>query len=246
MDKKVELLRRFDVAVNRYWKMWYALTDEQRERFETETLTVHAIWATTVIEGSELTEDETARVLRGEVMPKWLEISSREVINIKRGRKYVDEHLADGLSHLLIKSLHVFVVHGVKDEIAGKYRDVGVRVGRCPVMVDWKNVTTEIDALIRWYELQSNVLHPLELATEFHARFEIIHPFRDGNGRTGRLLFDWMMLKNGKPSLVLSMDDIEDYYNGIKFVAQCRGYLRLMEFFVVCYEKLTDRLERFE
>jgi len=51
-----------------------------------------------------------------------------------------------------------------------------------------EKVEKEMNNLIGWYEENKNKIHPLRLATGFHARFEAIHPFEDGNGRTGRIL----------------------------------------------------------
>lgn len=55
--------------------------------------------------------------------------------------------------------------------------------------------------------------HPIERATLFHLCFEGIHPFVDGNGRTGRLLLNLMLMQRGYPPINVKFTDRKRYYN---------------------------------
>lgn len=70
------------------------------------------------------------------------------------------------------------------------------------------DVTEAMNALLLWYHGQKDSAHPVELATLFLQRFTTIHPFFNGNGRTGRLLADWILLKNGYPPLAYQESDV--------------------------------------
>ena len=60
-----------------------------------------------------------------------------------------------------------------------------------------------MDLLLKWYNKNSNKIHPFVLAVIFHHKFEKIHPFMDGNGRTGRILLNYILIKNDYPPLII-------------------------------------------
>ena len=70
--------------------------------------------------------------------------------------------------------------------------------------------------LLEWWNKQSKKnIHPLITAAEFHQRFEQIHPFADGNGRTGRLLFNWMLLKSGYGVILFKNKNRKAYFSAL-------------------------------
>ncbi|MEG4288883.1 Fic family protein [Microcoleus sp. C2C3] len=105
-----------------------------------------------------------------------------------------------------IKQIHNLIIRAIAPEEAGRYRQLDVKAagteylypphyllsGLMPEFIQWLN-----DAKIR-------SLHPLEFAAEAHLRFVSIHPFRDGNGRTGRLLMNLLLLRAGYPIVIIS------------------------------------------
>jgi Fic family protein len=223
------------------------MTIEEREEFNSRILVVHASWATTVIEGSELTEEEAAAVLSGQKPPKYLERGARETLNVRRASKYVQNAIRFSLSNSLICNINKIVMIGTTNKVFGRYRQRNVRVGGRKVELDVKEVPILMNELIRWYNEmeQRGSMSPLKLATQFHGNFERIHPFEDGNGRTGRLLFDWMMFRHKLPSLVLSLDYIQDYYDGINDVVENNDYYLLQNYFTRCYEILAWKIKSF-
>ena len=64
-------------------------------------------------------------------------------------------------------------------------------------------IKTDIEILLKFYEKYDNKLHPLVLAGVFHQKFEKIHPFSDGNGRTGRMILCYMLTKKKYPPLII-------------------------------------------
>ena len=72
------------------------------------------------------------------------------------------------------------------------------------------------------YAYENSDAHPIAKAAAFHAMFENIHPFQDGNGRTGRLILNYMLEKEGYPSIALKHDAKQDYKKSLE-AWQVRG-----------------------
>lgn len=76
-----------------------------------------------------------------------------------------------------------------------------------------EKVEEELNNLLRWYKLNKTKLHPLILAFEFHRRYEFIHPFRDGNGRTGRLIMNKILMSAGYSPMIVYKENKLAYFN---------------------------------
>ena len=72
--------------------------------------------------------------------------------------------------------------------------------------------------LMQWYNTRkdSDELHPVLFATEFHYRFIRIHPFDDGNGRIARLLMNFILMQNGYPPSIIKTEDKESYFAALR------------------------------
>lgn len=70
--------------------------------------------------------------------------------------------------------------------------------------------------LLDWYTNNNSIIHPLELASEFHHEFVLIHPFDDGNGRISRLLMNYIFIRNGFPPVVIKSLDKQKYLNALR------------------------------
>ena len=69
----------------------------------------------------------------------------------------------------------------------------------------------KMQELMSWYNQQKTVLHPVQLAAEFHHKFVLIHPFDDGNGRIARLIVNYMLLRRGYPPIIIKSVDKKNY-----------------------------------
>jgi len=92
------------------------------------------------------------------------------------------------------------------------YRNQDVRV----INANFKStpapyVKTDMDLLLKWYNQYKEKLHPLVLAVIVHHKFEKIHPFMDGNGRTGRILLNYILIKNSYPPIIIKNKGREEY-----------------------------------
>jgi len=76
-----------------------------------------------------------------------------------------------------------------------------------------EKVEEELINLLKWYKQNKNKLHPLILAFEFHKRYEFIHPFSDGNGRTGRFIMNKILMSNGYSPIIVYKENKLAYFN---------------------------------
>jgi len=103
---------------------------------------------------------------------------------------YVEEIVADKepLSERHIKDIHTLVLKGIQPDEAGRYRRENVVIsGASTTPPDFLHLPEQMHSLQEWHTGAAG-MNPIARAAELHARFVEIHPFVDGNGRTGRLL----------------------------------------------------------
>lgn len=174
----------------------------------------------TNIEGNTLTLQETAQLLFEGQTPRKSLREIREVTNHKEAFDFILNYEGD-ISKEFILNLHKIVVAGtLKSELEnqiGKYRTLQVYIrGTSWLLPKPKNVPNEMASLISWYTKNKKKLHPLILAAYFHSAFEMIHPFVDGNGRTGRLLINFILGKNGFPMINIPNNVKYKYYSALE------------------------------
>ena len=162
---------------------------------DTRTRNVHA---STAIEGNPLTLEQVRALEEGRELAAAEPRSKREVLNYFAGLRYIEKHASKKtLRHEDIFQLHRILAKGVMDQgEAGRYRSITVRVGRYlpPTPNDVSPLMFE---LLEWWNKKSAELSPVLSSAIVHYRFEAIHPFADGNGRTGRALALWELYRRG-------------------------------------------------
>ncbi len=77
-------------------------------------------------------------------------------------------------------------------------------------------VEEELVDLLNWYKKSKKKIHPFLLAFEFHRKYEFIHPFTDGNGRTGRLIMNKILTSNGYQPVIVYKERKTSYFNSIE------------------------------
>ena len=162
---------------------------------DTRTRNVHA---STAIEGNPLTLEQVRALEEGRELAAPEQRSQREVLNYFAGLRYVEKHAGKKtLRHEDLFELHRILANGVMDQgEAGRYRAITVRVGRYRPPAP-NDVSGLMFALLDWWNNKSDELSPVLSSAVLHYRFEAIHPFADGNGRTGRALALWELYRRG-------------------------------------------------
>jgi len=141
-----------------------------------------------------------------------------EAINHKEAINFVEDMVdaSAELNQWNIKNMHQLVLKGIADRIAGKYRQVNVRiVGASHTPPDHLHVGGHMAALEQWYKGEAQQMHAIERAAHLHTRFVEIHPFEDGNGRTARLLLNFELMKNGYPPAIIESNNRKAYYSAL-------------------------------
>ncbi|MDR2100047.1 MAG: Fic family protein [Campylobacteraceae bacterium] len=98
---------------------------------------------------------------------------------------------------------------------SGQYRKVPVSIGMDKEIASPPYlISKNMEDLFAWYRQNDN-MDLVEKISIFHVRFERIHPFIDGNGRTGRLILNYELMKEGYPPLILERTQRREYYDAL-------------------------------
>ncbi len=175
---------------------------------DTRTRNVHA---STAIEGNPLTLEQVRALEEGRPLAASDQRSQREVLNYFAGLRYVEKHAKKkAIRHDDLLALHRILADTVMDQgTAGSYRTISVRVGKHipPPAADVSGLMFE---LLEWWNMRATELSPVLSSAILHYRFEDIHPFADGNGRTGRALALWELYRRGFDSHHIF--SVDEYY----------------------------------
>ena len=175
---------------------------------DTRTRNVHA---STAIEGNPLTLAQVRALEEGRELVASDTRSTREVLNYFAGLRYVEKHARKKeIRHEDLFKLHRLLADTVMDQgTAGSYRTISVRVGKYSPPAA-RDVSSLMFELLEWWNKKSVGLSPVLSSAILHYRFEHIHPFADGNGRTGRALALWELYRRGFDSHHIF--SVDEYY----------------------------------
>lgn len=200
IEKKLEILKKRR-----------PLTEGELERLNEEFL-VEFTYNSNAIEGNTLTLRETDMVLRGLTIDQKSFKEHMEVIGHKEAFDYVRQLVSENapISEKIIKDIHYFVLADKKDD-RGVYRRVPVRImGAAHEPVQPYLIVPKMEELLERYKSSEEDI--VTKMARFHIEFEGIHPFIDGNGRTGRLLVNLELMKAGFPPIDIKFTDRLKYY----------------------------------
>ncbi len=165
------------------------------------------------IEGNTLTLRETDMVLKGLTIDQKPLKDHMEAVGHKEAFDYVCELVKEKapLTESVIKQIHALVLAD-KPQDRGIYRRVPVRIlgAKNEPVQPYLIVPKMEDLLERYLSSEQNIVEKL---ANFHIEFEGIHPFIDGNGRTGRLIVNLELMKAGYPPIDIKFTDRMRYYN---------------------------------
>jgi Fic family protein len=154
--------------------------------------------SSTAIEGNPLTLEQVRAVEEGRDLPAIPDRARREVVNYFAALRHIEKHAGKkAIAHEDVLRLHKIIAGQVMDQgEAGRYRTIRVRVGSY-VAPPPELVPGLMLELLEWWNRESGSLSPVLSSAIVHYQFEAIHPFADGNGRTGRALALWELYRRG-------------------------------------------------
>lgn len=208
-DKLVELKSNYDTLKQRKSALLAIL--DQAEVPE-------SVYNSNAIENSTLTLKETEKILLEQELSR--DVSLREVYEAKNLARVVDytrnKSNEEDLSKELILLIHQMLIGGIDDDIAGHFRKKGeyVRVGTHVAPAPEK-VEGLIDNILINYS-SDHKSYFIDKIAKFHLEFERIHPFLDGNGRIGRVVSNFQLLRLGFPRIIIRDKEKADYYKAFE------------------------------
>lgn len=150
----------------------------------------------------------------------------------------IDEELLKEINRRVTR--HTLSYHA-PEAIAGEYTTTDMTAGDT-VFGDHKELIARVPKLLKSTEeaiVAANV-HPMILAARFHGFYEYLHPFRDGNGRTGRLVSNYILLRMGHPLLIIPSENRKEYIAALRMIRTEATDEHLIRFF---FKMATRRME---
>ncbi len=223
------------------------LLDEKLLKDMFRDFKTYYIYNTNAIEGNTLTLEETNLLLNENKTPEGKDL--REVYDHLNEKETFDFILKKKprLSPPLIIDIHARLLKNIDTRVGFRRHNVRV-IGAefTPTMTEY--VLTDMNLLLKWYQQHKRILHPLVLTSLFHEKFERIHPFYDGNGRTGRMILNLILLRAGYPPLIIKNKDRKEYY-AVLSAGHKAGLLKndqshYQPIVSFCYTKLLETFEQ--
>jgi Fic family protein len=226
-------------ACKLHFSTGFTKRDELTKKEILKNFVIEFAFNTASIEGNTIKLNEARTLLEDGLTPK--NKTLREIYDLQNTEAVFFDILQskEKLSHELIQKIHAELMKNI-DRRTG-YRTYDVRVIRSNFdATPAQYVKTDMDLLLKWFE-KNKTLHPLVLASIFHHKFERIHPFMDGNGRTGRMLMNFILLKNNYPPIIIHTRERQNYLKVLRFAdksnlieSKTEHYSELLKF--VCSE----------
>ncbi|CAN5686027.1 hypothetical protein BH11PAT2_BH11PAT2_04010 [soil metagenome] len=188
------------------------------------------VYNSNAIENSTLSLEETEKILLQIDLDRY--ISEREIFeakNLARVVSYIDKRAKEQeLSEEVILSLHKMLMSNIRDEIAGRFRkdDEYVRVGS-HIAPAPKEINRDLEKMFSEYNAASHE-SIIKRVARLHLAFEYLHPFCDGNGRIGRVINNYLLIREGYVPINIKFIDRKKYYEAFKEFDE-RGATSIME-----------------
>ena len=203
-DHELKELKKYEKKIN---------IEHLHKTLDWKQFTKEFTYNTNAIEGATVTYKEAEKIIDKKIKPG--DDDERETLNVAEAVDFIRKTKLK-FSLNLIKKIHLICFEGSK-HFAGNFRDVEVAVFDNLGNVVHRGAPSEkveelLSELIVWYEKYNKKIPPLLLAALVHNQFESIHPFQDGNGRVGRLLLNYVLVKHDYPPIDIKLKDRKEYY----------------------------------
>lgn len=212
-DEEAEVLEDIRQSYNKWWGK---LPEESRKKYSEDFL-VRFTYNSNAIEGNTLSLRDTHLILQENIIPTdATTYEYNEVVNSRKCMNFIRKYKGD-LNKTLVLKIHELLTINTAVKIVGKYRNHDVIIGGSEHKPpSYRDVPEQMKQFFIWYSNNKERLHPLELACLVHAKFVRIHPFSDGNGRTSRVLTNFILYKHGYPMFIIETKDRSLYYGALE------------------------------
>ena len=203
------------------------------------------------IEGNSFTVDDT-RILREQglaMVPQGHSLlECAEIADHFRAFRFVTSHIDSAFDEALLRETNRLVTENTlayraPGAVPGEYTKEDMAAGDT-VFGDHETLVARVPALMAsTADALARGIHPMIVSARFHGFFEYLHPFRDGNGRTGRLMSNWLLMHAGHPLMIIDIKDRAAYIEALlrKHTEGTDEYL-ISFFFKVATERMEEVL----
>ncbi len=224
--------------ISEYKKFEKPIRIEHLQKLNWLNFTENFTYNTNAIEGSTVALAEARDIIKHKEKPR--DADEIETLGVAKAVDYIRTAKSE-IDILLIKKLHFLCFEKTK-HFAGKLRNVEVvirdRYGSIIHQGALSNkVPKLLEKLAKWYKKHENKYPPLLLAALVHNEFENIHPFQDGNGRVGRLLLNYVLLKHNYPPINIRVKDRQRYYKVLQIFENKNDIKPTLRFLISQYKK---------
>ena len=169
------------------------------------------------IEGGTITLRETAKLLEKGIVPGNKPLKDIKEVESHKNLFFDMLDYKKDLNLSIILYWHRMLFKDVEPKIAGKIRNHNVAVARSNAKFPFPaELNILLEEFFRWYNLNKDKMHPVNLAALVHLKFVSIHPFSDGNGRISRIIMNFVLHKCNFPMLNIKYINRDNYYNALE------------------------------
>ncbi|KKS96817.1 cell filamentation protein Fic [Candidatus Giovannonibacteria bacterium RIFCSPLOWO2_01_FULL_43_160] len=216
MAKVLSVFNKIHSLRERYYKA--STGKEALIKLVSEAEIAEQVYNSNAIENSTLTLEETEKILLQIDLDRF--ISEREIFeakNLARVVSYIEKRAKEQeLTLDVILSLHKMLISNIRDDVAGRFRASGeyVRVGS-HIAPKPEEVAGRLEKMLAEYHAssQENIIKRI---AGLHLAFEYTHPFVDGNGRIGRVINNYLLIREGYAPINIKFIDRKKYYDAFK------------------------------
>src|SRR3989338_11446633 len=228
MAKTLNVFKSVDSLRARYYKA--SIGKDALIKLIADAEVAEQVYNSNAIENSTLTLEETEKILLQIDLDRF--ITEREIFeakNLARVVFYINTKAKEQeLTLEVILLLHKMLITNILDDIAGRFRKDGewVRVAN-HIAPDPKEVVERLEKMLAGYNANSheNIIKRIAL---LHLTFEHTHPFVDGNGRIGRVINNYLLIREGFVPVNIKFIDRKMYYEAFKEFGE-KGTAKIME-----------------
>lgn len=206
------------------------------------------------IEGNSFSVDDTRELKEkglGMIPAGKTLFEAFEMLDHFEAFEYVMQNTQQPLDEALLKEINKRVtLHTISyrspEAIPGEYTTTDMAAGDT-VFGDHEQLIAKVPKLLESPEkaIASAAVHPMILAARFHGFYEYLHPFRDGNGRTGRLVSNYILLRSGHPLLIIPSEARQEYISALRMIRTEATDEHLVRFFFkMAMRRMEDELKQ--
>lgn len=228
MAKRLNVFQKIPLLRERYYKA--SQGKDSLLSLIAETEVAEQVYNSNAIENSTLSLEETEKILLQIDLDRY--INEREIFeakNLARIVTYIEKKAKEKeISLDVILSLHKMLISNIRDEIAGRFRVTGefVRIAN-HIAPKPEEVIERLEKMLVEYNAGSHE-HIIKRIAQLHLTFEYTHPFVDGNGRIGRVINNYLLIREGYVPINIKFIDRKKYYDAFKEFDE-KGTATIME-----------------